>query len=236
LSTKEWALVAALNGGEIPIQHHVIRDGSVAIEAGIWNQRLFERGLKTQNYDKGFGRFVRKFKPDEPMEAIVFIAKGAHHEHGTAVFVTQEKRRCLLLDAAHGLSDEEALWHALLSWAKFQPRLKRPRVEPGQLFYQAEYSHVFEKYWDYLNKPEDHPEFSEESDFTQACMKQHSAALSSMNLSNFTPLVDGEAKQSHVDIAQEAAISRLCIVQDAYDSWNMGRNSPDTGSGGPAPV
>jgi hypothetical protein len=54
----------------------------------------------------------------------------------------------------------------------------------------------------------------------------------------FTPLVDGEAKQSHVEIAQEAAISRLCLIQDAYDFWSLseGRSSPDTGSGGYAPV
>jgi hypothetical protein len=43
-------------------------------------------------------------------------------------------------------------------------------------------------------------------------------------------------KQSSVEIAQEAAISRLCPIQDAYGFWNMDRSSPVTGSGGPAPV
>jgi hypothetical protein len=152
LATKEWALIGALNGGEIQLQHKVIRDESVAIQAMVWNQRIFEAGLKTQNYDKGFAGLVRKFNPDLRMEAVIAIAKGAHHEHGTAVLVTQAKRRCLLLDTVHGLSDEEALWHTLLSWAKFQPRLKRPRTEPGVLCYPAEYSHVFEKYWDNLDR------------------------------------------------------------------------------------
>jgi hypothetical protein len=57
-----------------------------------------------------------------------------------------------------------------------------------------------------------------------------------MDLSNFTPLVDGEAKQSYVQIAQEAAISRLCPIQDAYDFWGIDRSGPGTGSGGYAPV
>jgi hypothetical protein len=56
-----------------------------------------------------------------------------------------------------------------------------------------------------------------------------------MELDDFSPFVHGEAKQSHVDIAQEAAISRLCIVQDAYDFWGMSMQSSGTGSGAPAP-
>jgi hypothetical protein len=102
-------LVAALNGGEIPLQHKIIRDESLAIQAIVWDQRIFDAGLKVQNYDKGFERFVRKFDPDVRMEAVMSIVKDSHHDHGTAVFVTQEKRRCLLLDAVYGRSDEQAL-------------------------------------------------------------------------------------------------------------------------------
>jgi hypothetical protein len=69
-------------------------------------------------------------------------------------------------------------------------------------------------------------------------MTQYLAALSDMGTSSFAPLVDGEAKQSHLSIAQEAAISRLCQIQDAYDFWSLleGSSSPDTGSGGSGPV
>jgi hypothetical protein len=67
---------------------------------------IFDAALKTQNYDEGFERFVRKFDPDSRMDAVMAIGKGAHHNHGTAVLVTQEKRRCLLLDTVHGLSSE----------------------------------------------------------------------------------------------------------------------------------
>jgi hypothetical protein len=37
LITKEWALVGALNGGEIPLKHKVVRDESVVVEAVAWN-------------------------------------------------------------------------------------------------------------------------------------------------------------------------------------------------------
>jgi hypothetical protein len=68
-------------------------------------------------------------------------------------------------------------------------------------------------------------------------MTEFSVALADKDLSNFVPLVDGEAKQSCVSIAQQAAISKLCPIQDAHDFWSQvdGRSSQDTGSGAPAP-
>jgi hypothetical protein len=66
-------------------------------------------------------------------------------------------------------------------------------------------------------------------------MTQYTSALSQMNLSNFVPLVDAGAKGYNVDIAIDAAISSLSIIQDACGFWNGG-SSQDTGSGGPAPV
>jgi hypothetical protein len=137
-----------------------------------------------------------------------------------AVYVTQSTRRCLLLDTTYGLSDNEALWYTLLSWAKFQPRLKGPRTEPGQLFYPAEYSHVFEKYWQYLDKPETHPELSQASPFTQECMTQYSVSLGQLNCDSFEPLVHAEAKDSDIGIATEAAMSRLFPIQDGPDLWS----------------
>jgi hypothetical protein len=76
--------------------------------------------------------------------------------------------------------------------------------------------------------------------FTKACIQEFSAALVGKDLSNFVPLVDGEAKQSAVSVAHQAAISRLCPIQDAHEFWSLleekGRSSPDIGSGGSAPI
>jgi hypothetical protein len=77
---------------------------------GLSNVGNFEAGLHAQNYDKACDRFVGKFDPDAPLEAVVSIVKGSHHDHGTAIYFTQEKRRCLLLDTLYGLSEEETLW------------------------------------------------------------------------------------------------------------------------------
>jgi hypothetical protein len=235
IQTKEWALVASLNGGEIPIKHRVIRDMTKPVQPSVWNSRIFEAGLRTQSYDKGFDRFVGKFNADTPIEAVLSLVKGIHHDHGAAVYFTQEKRRCLLLDTLHGLSDEEALWYTLSMWDKFQPRLANPRKDPGQSYYTDEFSHVSEKYWDTLDNPLSHPDCSE-SDFTKAAMTECTSALSQTDLSGFEPLVDAEAKQSSLDIAQEAAISRLCIVKDAVDFWYGGRTGPHTDLGGSTPV
>jgi hypothetical protein len=183
----------------------------------------------------GIERFVRKFNPEAELEAAVAIMKGPHYEHGTAVFLTQGSRRCLRLDTTHGLTDEEAMWYTLMSWSDFGPRKKSPRQEPGILYYPPLFSHVFEKYWQHLENLEEHPGFSLESSFTQACMKRFSVALSELDCSDFAPLVSSEAKHSQVVTAEEAAISRLLPVQDGYDFWEMCRSSTVTGLGAPAP-
>jgi hypothetical protein len=76
LHRKESASAAALNGGEISIRDRVIRDESVAVQPEICNQRIFEAGLRTQNYDKGCEHFVGKFNSEEPIEAVMALVKG----------------------------------------------------------------------------------------------------------------------------------------------------------------
>jgi hypothetical protein len=92
LICKEWATIGALGDGvsvgEIPARHKSIRDGSIPIHIKAWNQNIFDAGLKAQNYDKGFERFVRKFNPEAELEATVVIDAG----------LTQGSRRCILLD------------------------------------------------------------------------------------------------------------------------------------------
>jgi hypothetical protein len=100
--------------------------------------------------------------------------------------------------------------------------------EAGQLFYPAECSHVFEKYWDHLNNPEGHPEFSQESEFTQGCMKHFPVALSRLDVTDFVPQVSVEAKQSDLESAEDAAISRLHQIHDGPDVWELHRSSEVT--------
>jgi hypothetical protein len=116
-STKEWALIGALNGAEIPALPRLVHEEPIAVLQEAWNSQIYESASETQNYDKGFDRFIRKFDPDLPTEAVVSIVKGVHHEPGTAILFTQENRRCLLLDTLDGLSEDEALWYKLHSWA-----------------------------------------------------------------------------------------------------------------------
>jgi hypothetical protein len=168
------------------------------------------------------------------MEVTIAMAKGVHQDRGLAVYTTQQKRRCLLLGTIYGHTDEEALWCTLMSWPCLQPRRKRPRQNPGQLFYPAEYSHGFEKYWDYLDNLEEHPEFDQESEFTRGCMKHFSSALSGLDLVDFTPRVSAEAKQSDLETVEDAAVSRLRPIQDGTDMWALHRSSAVTVSSGPA--
>jgi hypothetical protein len=103
------------------------------------------------------------------------------------------------------------------------------------LYYPNKFSHVFEKYWDYLSCLDQHPDFRNESQYTQYHMTLFSGALSSMNLADFQPPPSAEAKQDDIEIADEAAISRLRPIQDGLDYWQEHRSSAATGSGGSAP-
>jgi hypothetical protein len=97
----------------------------------------------------------------------------------------------------------------------------KPRSDPGQLYYPAQCTHVFLKYWDYLNNPTSRSDCSE-SVFTKDAMSEMASALSNMNLSSFEPMVDAEASDKSCRIASNAAVSRLCPIQDAVDYRNPG--------------
>jgi hypothetical protein len=189
-----------------------------------WNKEIFEMSLKTQPYDKGLERFVGKYEPSLPILAVIAIEKGCHNDYGTAIFFQQDKRRCLILETLYGLSDEEVFWYTMMSWSKFQPRFATPRSEPGKLYYPAAASHIVEKYWNYLDNPVSHPDCNE-SEFTKAAMTHLAAALSEMDLSSFEPSVDAEAMEKPCRIATQAALSRRCPIQDAYDYWVPRRES-----------
>jgi hypothetical protein len=112
----------------------------------------------------------------------------------------------------HGHSDEEAMWTSLSAWDNFQPRQARPRSESGELYYPDEFSHVIEKYWNFLPALDQQPEFPQETSYCQEHMIKFSAALSKSRLDEFQPNPVAEAKQVDVEIAEDAAVSRLLPI------------------------
>jgi hypothetical protein len=103
-------------------------------------------------------------------------------------------------------------------WAQFQPRLSKPRLDPGLLYYPPEYSHIFEKYWDVLNDPTQHPD-QDMSSHSRDSMSVMAEALSVMKLDNWIPQPDTEAPEKSQQIARTAALSRRCPIMDAVDYW-----------------
>jgi hypothetical protein len=65
LPTMEWARIGAFRDstsvGEIPVYHRIAPPPDALVQLAAFNRRIQEAGLKTQNYDKGFDRFIRKF-------------------------------------------------------------------------------------------------------------------------------------------------------------------------------
>jgi hypothetical protein len=137
-------------------------------------------------------------------------------------------RRCLLLDTTDGITADETLWTALAAWASFKPRNASPRKYPGKLFYPTEASHIFEKYWDYLAQLDKHPSFASESPICQERMVQFSRALAKLRHKNWTPKSTAEAQEKDLQVAQEAALSRLRQIPDGPDQWSLCRSSTVT--------
>jgi hypothetical protein len=103
------------------------------------------------------------------------------------------------------------------AWANFQPRSAKPRIDPGQLYYPVEFTHVVEKYWDVLNDPISHPESHKESDHIKSSMSELASALSSTFLESWEPQVDAEASEKSCRVSHFGALSRRCPIQDAAD-------------------
>jgi hypothetical protein len=217
--TKEWAMIAAMNGGVVDDRHRVLLTRKHELEeAAVWNKETFIAGLATQPYGICLGKFTAKFRPPEPYSATIAIEKGTHDEHGAAIYFEQGARRCLLTRRLYGISDEDALWYVMKDWAQFQPRLSKPRKDPGLLYYPPEYSHVFEKYWDVLNDPTQHPD-QDMSSHSRDSTTAMAEALSEMKLDNWIPQPDTEAPEKAQRIARTVALSRRCPIMDGVDYW-----------------
>jgi hypothetical protein len=72
---------------------------------------------------------------------------------------------------------------------------------------------------DTLEQPLAHPGSEQETFFTNACMQEYAAALQRQELPP-APLVESEAAEGCQVIAKQAAISRLCMIQDAHNFWD----------------
>jgi hypothetical protein len=213
--------------GTIP-QHYGAQSTALKGAERAFVERVYEARLKVQNYDKGFEKFIRKFEKNEAMYSTVALLAGNRNDRGWAVFFKQGPCRGLLMDTVGGFTGNETLWTALAAWATFKPRRASPRKYPGKLFYPAEASHIFEKYWDHLTKLDEHPGFAPESPKCQKSMVQFSRALDKMRHKNLGPLSTAEAQEKDLGIAEEAALSRLRPIPDGPDQWALYRSSTGT--------
>jgi hypothetical protein len=217
LRGKHWALVASLFGGPIdPKFLAQLREHKTIEEATVFNRETFMQGLAAQPYRIGTGKFVAQFKPDKPYSATIAIEKGVHNEYGTAIFFEQSTRRCLVtrrIILGENETEENAFWQVMKDWAQFEPRLARPRVASGQLFYPSAWSHMFEAYWDFIQAPS-------QEEATSVPMARYASAAAQLDFSDCTPLPDVEAREKSQSVASSGPLSRRCPIQDAMDYWS----------------
>jgi hypothetical protein len=86
LVTAEWAMVGSLGDrtitGLIPRHYRAQTRADAAGTERAFVERVYEAGLRTQNYDKGFDKFVRKFERNEAMSATVALLSRHRDDHG----------------------------------------------------------------------------------------------------------------------------------------------------------
>jgi hypothetical protein len=211
---KSWALIASIFGGRVNPKHLVNLDREMTLEdATAWNKDVFMEGLASEPYRIGTGKFAAQFKPDKPYSATIAIEKGVHGKHGTAILFEQANRRCLLTRRILGKSDEDTFWLVMKDWAQFEPRLAKPRVNAGQIFYPSAYSHILEAYWDFIQAPSQEEAASE-------LMSKYASAASGIDFSGCIPLPGVEAPEKSQRISSIGALSRRCPIQDANDYWS----------------
>jgi hypothetical protein len=215
LHGKFWALIESINGGEIPDQCFLKLQQKMSFYLAMaYNRETFEFGLGAAPYRTGIGKFAAQFKPNKPFSATIAIESGIHGEHGAAILFEQSTRRCLITRRILGLSDEETFWDVMKEWANFDPSLARPRKKAGQIFYPAEYSHMFEAYWDFIQAP------TQEAAGDSKPMGRYASAVAQLDFSDVIPLVDVEAPEKSQRIAHAGAMSRRYPVQYAQDYFS----------------
>jgi hypothetical protein len=87
----------------------------------------------------------------------------------------------------------------------------KTRQHPGFLFYPNEFSHVFEKYWDYIVDLEEHPDF----------MAPFSRGLSGRAAQGtFKLRASTEVREEDILITEHTAVSRLRPIQGGLE-WGL---------------
>jgi hypothetical protein len=100
-------------------------------------------------------------------------------------------------------------------------------------FYPGQFSHIVEKYWSHFFDLPSHPDFADESDTSKERMAIFSQALRTFKKTkNWHPQVDAEAPEKGLRIAQEAATSRVHLIADGPNQWEVCRGGT-VGAGGP---
>jgi hypothetical protein len=113
LATVCSELIQLLDGSEMKVTAHRFGEMWRSLDAMTWRREkarippsyyfpeltpkaidllIRAEAQPTQNIDKGFDRFIRKFNEAEP----VSIQDGLHGEHGWGIYFQQGKRRCVL--------------------------------------------------------------------------------------------------------------------------------------------
>jgi hypothetical protein len=214
LHGKFWAIIEAINDGEIPKSLKIPLQQKTTLEiATPYNRETFMDGLYAEPYRIDIGKFTAQFKRSKPYSATIAIEKGIYGEHGTAILFEQDNRRCLLTRRLYNLPDEVAFWSTMKDWANFEPRLSKTRENAGQVYYPSAYSHIVEQCWDFIHRPR-----VEDANPDVDQMGNYASAAARLQFT-MDMLADAEAPEESQKIAYAGAMSRRCPIQDAQDYW-----------------
>jgi hypothetical protein len=148
ISGSEWEMIGAIaREGEhpqIPSAHYMKATEKQKELAAAINSNIRDCGLMTQNVCKSFDRYIRHFKPQQPVFATIGIEKGGHGGYGWSVFFEQRHRRCAPTGCTYDTLDEEAsddaTLEALCAWASLDAIPGQPKAHEDVVFFPVRFT------------------------------------------------------------------------------------------------
>jgi hypothetical protein len=180
ITSREWAYneVMGRPGEESRIRETVTLP-QLEIDEGMksaYNQELRDSAQCTQNVDKGFTRYLKYFKADQKVAALMQVSQGYQGEYGSGVYFQQGRHRPVLSGTVLGMPAEDALedilWTACAEWASFQPRLGEPGIHKEAFYFTEDCTHFFELHLDSLHDLTGDPVYQNASPFGKEQIKE----------------------------------------------------------------
>lgn len=122
-----------------------------------------------QNVDKWFVHYLKYFRPDREVAALMQVTERLQDECGCGVFSQQGRHKCMLTGTVSGRPEEEAeedaMWTECAELVNSESVVGKPTAHVETLYFTEACTHFFEENIDRLHDLSDTPLYEEASPY-----------------------------------------------------------------------